>query len=238
MITNPAGDPSTWPTTVERRQDGDGMAGFWDATFDKLLNRTAHTYDQLLGATNGLAVKLASQAVGVFGTFLVGQRSISDANQGNFGGGTLLSVIQNLWSNKAGLAANNIFTGPRSRSGTAATDAERVNHRPSNGGAYSFATAHDMIWVDMGDGLGGTNHVWTAGDTGSVLNAKVDLAVFTPTLGHTVTVKRDDGGTICTFGNGGLGGFATLKYLADTTYPAGRWRLTSVSGDVVANVPA
>jgi hypothetical protein len=237
MITNPSGDPSTWPATVERRQDGDGMAGFWDQTFDKLLNRTAHTYDQLLGATNGLAVKLASQAAGLFGTFLVGQRAVVDTNQGTLAAGTLLSAIQALWAGKAGINSTNIFTGPRSRSGTNATDAERVNHLASNGGAFSFATAHDMIWVDMADGLAGTSHVWTAGDTGSVLNTAVDLAVFTPTLGHTITVKRDDASTICTFGNGGLGGFVTVKFLADTTYPAGRWRLTSASGDVVANVP-
>jgi hypothetical protein len=236
-ITNINGSAASYPATVERRADNDGSAGFWDATIVPLVDRTAYLYDQLIGATNGLAVKLASQAVGVFGTYLVGQRAVVDANQGTLAAGTLLSAIQALWIGKAGISGTNIFTGPRSRSGTNATDAERVNHLASNGGAFSFATAHDMIWVDMADGLAGTSHVWTASDTGSVLNAKVDLAVFTPTLGHTITVKRDDASTICTFGNGGLGGFATIKFLADTTYPAGRWRLTSASGDVVANVP-
>jgi hypothetical protein len=230
MITNPAGDPSTWPTTVERRQDGDGMAGFWDATFDKLLNRTAHTYDQLLGATNGLAVKLASQAVGVFGTFLVGQRSISDANQGNFGGGTLLSVIQALWTGKAGLAGANTFTAAQARSGPGGTLAERATQVNQASPTFSFATADDTLWVDMS--LGGAVHsVWTASTTGAASGVQtVNLAAYNTLVSTSVTVKRDDLSTICTIGGAG-DGFATLKLLA------GRWRLVAGSGQISVVTP-
>jgi hypothetical protein len=237
MITNPSGDPSTWPATVERRQDGDGTAGFWDQTFDKLLNRGAYDHDQILGPTNGFFAKLASQAVGAFGTFLVGQRAVVDANQGTLAAGTLLSAIQAIWAGKAGLAANNIFTGPRSRSGTAATDAERVTHLASTVTAFSFATAHDTIWVNMLDGASphGVPQTWTASDT-SVLNSTVNLAAYGTLIDSGVTVVREDTSVICTLGGAGTG-FATIKFLADAANPAGRWRLTSGSGAVSVTTP-
>jgi hypothetical protein len=230
MITNPSGDPTTWPATVERRDDGDGTAGFWAQTFDKLLNRTAYTYDQLLGATNGLAVRLASQAVGAFGTFLIGQRAITDANQGNLAAGTLLSAMQTIWSSKAGLAGANTFTAAQARSGPGGTLAERATQVNQTFSTFTFATADDTLWVDMSLS-GAVPSVWTATTAGAAAGVQtVNLAAYNTLISTSVTVKRDDASTICTLGGAG-DGFATLKLLA------GRWRLVAGSGQISITTP-
>lgn len=103
-ITNPAGDPSSYPATVERRSDNEPRDGFWESTFDKLLNRTAWLHDQIVGFTASVLGQLASTTTTSSGTRLVGNEVHTGANyQGNLAASTLFALLGKIWDEKGNL---------------------------------------------------------------------------------------------------------------------------------------
>lgn len=111
-VTNPTGNPASYPATVERKSGDEPRTGFWDNTFDPLLNRTAYLQDQLLGTVNGLRPQLASQVTSSSGVRLVGVEAHTGANgQGDTAAQTLFALLGTLWDNKGGLTIANVWTG-------------------------------------------------------------------------------------------------------------------------------
>lgn len=211
-ITNPTGNPATFPATVQRRDGTEPRTDFWTATFDPLLNRTSYLQDQLLGVVNGLRPNLASQVLTSSGVRLVGVEAHTGANaQGNYAAGLLYTVIVDLWDNKASLGNLNVFTVVQDFSkgftvSNAASIGEVQVRKRFLRARVPLSDGNHTIDVTQGDrftlsGAPAAPRTITLDSTIKVPEQGETMTVIIPTLTISgtplYTFKRDSGVTVC-----------------------------------------
>ena len=242
-VTNPAGDPATYPATVERKSGDEPRTNFWDNTFDPLLNRTAYLHDQLLGTTNGLRPQLASQVLTSSGARLVGvEAQTGIANQGNAAAATLLARLEELWNTKGGINAETSWTAIQDfERGLLVSDPSRtaaLQCRKRLLRARVVLSDADQT-VDVTDAdrfvlsgnpaaprtitLDSTTNVPAQGETMTFL-----IANLTTSAQPAYTIQREGGTVVATINGNGSGDAGAIT--VEVEYSESAWHLGITSG--------
>ena len=242
-VTNPTGNPASFPATVERKSDGEPSINFWANTFDPLLNRTSYLQDQLLGTTNGLRPNLSSQALTLSGIRIVGVEAHTGANaQGNYVAGTLYTVLTGIWDNKAGLTTPNVFGAIQDLSkGFTVSDAAAIGEvqvrKRLLRARVPLSDANHTIDVTQGD------RFTVSGAPAAPRTITLDSTIKPPSQGETMTViaptlstsakpaytfKRDSGVTVAEINGDVTGDGGTI--FVEFEYDDGAWHLGANSG--------
>ncbi len=256
-ITNPTGNPASYPATVERASNGEPTTDFWANTFDPLLNRTAYLQDQLLGATNGIVGKLASQVLTSSGVRLVGAEAHTGANgQGNTLAQTLFELLGTIWDTKAGLGVANAWTAlqnlnlgfnvPTGQTGTFASGSmvAGLGQKRMLRARTLLSDAAHTVDVSQGDrfelaAAPAAPRIITLDNTVKVPLQGETLAFLIPNMTSTAqpayTFKRDGGVTIATINGSAAIGDAGAVYV-EFEYTENTWRLGANSGSAYDEV--
>lgn len=242
-VTNPTGNPATYPATVERKSDGEPSTDFWSNTFDPLLNRTSYLQDQLLGTTNGLRPNLSSQVSTSSGVRLIGVEAHTGANaQGNYVASTLYTIVTDIWDNKAGLTTLNVFGVVQDFSkGFTVSDAAAIGEvqvrKRFLRARVPLSDADHTIDVTQGDrftvsGVPAAPRIITLDSTIEPPEQGETMAVIISTLSTSAkpayTFKRDSGVTVATINGDATGDGGTIY--VEFEYDDGAWHLGANSG--------
>lgn len=242
-VTNPTGNPASYPATVQRKSGDEPRTDFWTATFDPLLNRTAYLQDQLLGTTNGLRPNLASQALNLSGVRIVGVEAHTGANaQGNYAASALYDLLVSLWDNKAGLTTLNVFGAVQDLSkgftvSNAASIGEVQVRKRFLRDRVPLSDANHTIDVTQGD------RFTLSGSPAAPRTITLDSSVNVPEQGETLTVIIPElttsaqpaytiqrgGGTVIAEVNGNTSGDG-FNVCVEFEYDDGAWRLGQNTG--------
>lgn len=234
-VTNPTGNPASYPATVQRKSDGEPSTDFWASTFDPLLNRTSYLQDQLLGATNGLTAKLASQTASSSGVRLVGVEAHTGANaQGNYAAQLLFTLLGTLWDTKGGLSNTNTWNDVQTFTEKMVSEGRKQMLRPriilSDAPHTCDVSQADRFVLPANPAapriitLDKVGVVPTNGETMTFL-----LPSLTSSAQPTYSFKRNDATVVATVNGSATSADAGAIFI-EFEYASGVWRMGANSG--------
>lgn len=242
-VTNPTGNPATYPATVERKSEGEPSTDFWTNTFDPLLNRTSYLQDQLLGTTNGLRPNLSSQVSTSSGVRLVGVEAHTGANgQGDTAAQTLFALLGTIWDTKGGLDSPSQWTQIQDLSkgfqvSESTSTASMLCRKQAIRPRVVLSDADHTIDVTQADRfvlsgspaaprvitLDSTTEVPAAGETMMLL-----IANLTTSAQPAYTIQREGGTVVATINGNGSGDAGAIT--VEVEFSESAWHLGITSG--------